>query len=76
MAKATEGLRRENERLNKVVVEGGRKVKELGNVQNWAEMLERDFLVLGETLRLVQEGSEMSGSSYTGSSFTGSYSGR
>ena len=56
--------------------EGQRKVKELGNVQNWAEMLERDFLVLEETLRLVNrrgEGEESDGSgSWSGSSWSGS----
>jgi hypothetical protein len=65
-------LRKENEKLGKMASEGSRKVKELGNVQNWAEMLERDFLVLGEWVRLVDKGSEddedwESGSSYTGS---------
>lgn len=65
--KATEGLRKESDKLKKVADEGMRRVKELGNVQNWAEMLERDFLVLGETLRLVERGSESEGSSYTGS---------
>jgi hypothetical protein len=52
----TEGLRKETAKLGKVVAEGQRKVKELGNVQNWAEMLERDFLVVEETLRLVRNG--------------------
>jgi len=37
-------------------------VKELGNVQNWAEMLERDFLVLSETIRLANGGGSHSGS--------------
>ncbi|RFU28224.1 hypothetical protein B7463_g8107, partial [Scytalidium lignicola] len=58
LVKATDGLRKETERLKKLAAEGGRKVKELGDVQNWAEMLERDFLVVEETLRLVEEGSE------------------
>ena len=40
-----------------------RKIKELGNVQNWAEVLERDFLVLEETMRLVREGSGSDGES-------------
>ncbi|CZT10082.1 hypothetical protein WAI453_006382 [Rhynchosporium graminicola] len=56
--KATEGLRKEGDKLKKVADEGMKKVKELGNVQNWAEMLERDFLVLGETLRLARGESE------------------
>lgn len=31
-----------------------KKMKELGDVQNWAEVLERDLLVLEETVRLVE----------------------
>lgn len=46
------------DKLEKVVREGQRKVKELGNVQNWAEVLERDFLVVEEVLRLVDGESE------------------
>lgn len=72
--RATTGLRRENDKLAKVADDAARKVKELGNVQNWAEVLERDFLVLEETLRLVRgEGEEGSWSgSQSGSSWTGS----
>ena len=63
--KATDSLRKETDKLKKVADEGARRVKELGNVQNWAEMLERDFLVLQETLRLVDRGSGSdSGSSW------------
>ncbi|KAE8448795.1 hypothetical protein EG329_008797 [Mollisiaceae sp. DMI_Dod_QoI] len=50
---ATSNLRKESTKLQKLADEGSKKIKELGNVQNWAEMLERDFLVLGETLRLA-----------------------
>ncbi|KAG9234886.1 hypothetical protein BJ875DRAFT_440843 [Amylocarpus encephaloides] len=71
LVKATEGLRKDGDKLKKVAEEGGKRVKELGNVQNWAEVLERDFLVLGETIRLANRGSE-SGSSW--SSYSGSYS--
>ncbi|KAI0911729.1 hypothetical protein F4823DRAFT_270738 [Ustulina deusta] len=56
VARATEALRRENDKLAKVAKDAGRKIKELGNVQNWAEVLERDFLVLEETMRLVRDG--------------------
>lgn len=61
----------------KVLNEGSRKVKELGDVQNWAERLERDFLVVEETMRLVNEGDSDSGSgSWSGSgSEGGSWSG-
>ncbi|QPG97931.1 hypothetical protein C2857_007051 [Epichloe festucae Fl1] len=56
--RATEGLRREREKLAREAGGAARKVKELGNVQNWAEVLERGFLVLEETVRLAnKEGS-------------------
>lgn len=76
--KATDGLRKENDKLAKVADDAARKVKELGNVQNWAEVLERDFLVLEETLRLVrgeEEGESWSGSQSGGSSWSGSSKG-
>ncbi|KAG8164470.1 hypothetical protein KVR01_006388 [Diaporthe batatas] len=75
--RALADLRREDDRLLKVLNNGSRQVKELGDVQNWAERLERDFLVLEETMRLVHEGSGGSGSesgSWTGSE-SGSWSG-
>lgn len=75
--KALADLRREDDKLLKVLNNGSRQVKELGDVQNWAERLERDFLVLEETMRLVHEGSGASGSesgSWTGSE-SGSWSG-
>jgi hypothetical protein len=72
VVKATEGLRKETEKLKKVADEGMRKVKELGNVQNWAEMLERDFLVLSETLRLVEKGSDEESDWETEGSYSGS----
>lgn len=56
--RATEGLRREREKLAKEADAAARKVKELGNVQNWAEVLERGFLVLEETVRLANGGSD------------------
>jgi len=53
VARATEGLRKETMKLERVAKDAGRKVKELGNVQNWAEVLERDLLVIEETIRLA-----------------------
>jgi hypothetical protein len=76
--KATEGLRKETDKLKKVAEEGQKKVKELGNVQNWAEMLERDFLLLEETLRLVRNGNrprEGGSGDYEGSDWETSGSG-
>ncbi|KAI0843499.1 hypothetical protein F5Y06DRAFT_5638 [Hypoxylon sp. FL0890] len=75
--KGTEALRKENDKLEKLARDTERKIKELGNVQNWAEVLERDFLVLEETMRLVREGSgsdDDSCSECTRSSWSGSYS--
>lgn len=43
-------------------------VKEIGDVQNWAEMMERDLMVLEETLRLA-EGGEQFDSASGGSSW-------
>lgn len=82
VAKATDGLRKENDKLAKVVKDAGRKIKELGNVQNWAEVLERDFLVLEETMRLVRrrgddsDDGESSCSECSGSYWSGSESER
>jgi len=74
VAKATDALRRENDKLARVANDAAKKVKELGNVQNWAEVLESDFLAIEETIRLVREGSE---GSWTGSerSWSGSETG-
>ncbi|KAM0440810.1 hypothetical protein ACHAPT_000111 [Fusarium lateritium] len=59
--RAADGLRRENDRLAREADVAARRLKELGNVQNWAEVLERDFLVLEETVRLANgEGSSSS----------------
>ncbi|KAH6688551.1 hypothetical protein F5X68DRAFT_205881 [Plectosphaerella plurivora] len=75
VVRATDGLRRENDKLAKFSAEGARRVKELGNVQYWAEVLEREFLVLEETMRLVRRGSASSGSGSWSGSGTMSWSG-
>jgi hypothetical protein len=56
VARARDALRKENDKLQRLAEENARKVKEIGNVQNWAEMLEREFLIVEETLRLVRRG--------------------
>ncbi|KFA74637.1 hypothetical protein S40288_03204 [Stachybotrys chartarum IBT 40288] len=56
--RATEGLRREREKLAREADVAAKRLKEVGNVQNWAEVLERGFLVLEETVRLANGGKE------------------
>lgn len=51
----TEALGKESKKYEKVTEDGARKLKELGDVQNWAEMLERDLLVLEETMDIADE---------------------
>lgn len=53
---ATEALRKERELLSKEADKAAKGLKEVGHVQNWAEVLERQFLVLEETVRLADGG--------------------
>jgi len=78
--KAVAALRKEDDKLQKVADDAARRVKEVGDVQNWAELLEKDFLVLEETLRLAAHGggsgcSDGCDSCCSGSYYSGSYSG-
>ncbi|KAK3314628.1 hypothetical protein B0H66DRAFT_563271 [Apodospora peruviana] len=77
IGKTLDGFRKDNDKLAKLAAENTKKIKEIGNVQNWAEMLEREFLILEETLRLAREGSDgEEGGSWSGSgSYSGSWSG-
>lgn len=69
LIKETANMKKETDKLKKVADQGMKDIKEIGDVQNWAEVLERDFLVLEETLRLVREGTESeSESDWTSSS--------
>lgn len=70
---ATAGLRREREKLAKEAGAAARKLKELGNVQNWAEVLEGKFLVLEETVRLANGGREYKEGEEGSESGSGSY---
>jgi uncharacterized protein (DUF3084 family) len=55
LAKQTAALRKESNKWQKLGDTSTKKLNEIGDVQNWAEMLERDLLVLEETVRLVDE---------------------
>ncbi len=53
---ATEGLRAEREKLAREADTAAKRLKEIGNVQNWAEVVERGFVLVEETLRLANGG--------------------
>ena len=59
-------LAKESDKWQKEVDKATRGVNEIGDVQNWAEMIERDMMVLEETLRLA-EGDELVESASGGS---------
>ncbi|KAI4251548.1 MAG: hypothetical protein LQ352_004784 [Teloschistes flavicans] len=58
LLKQTKNLGKESDKWQKVLDDGARGVKETGDVQNWAEMLERDLCVLEDTIAMVGEGAE------------------
>lgn len=55
LARQTAAIRKESDKWQKLGDTSTKKLNEIGDVQNWAEMLERDLLVLEETVRLVDE---------------------
>jgi hypothetical protein len=68
--KQTAALAKESAQWGRELARATKAVNEVGDVQNWAEMLERDMLVLEETLRLV-EGEERPESASGGSEWRG-----
>jgi hypothetical protein len=52
--KHTAELAKEAAKWQKELDKATKGLNEIGDVQNWAEMIERDFLVLEETLRLAE----------------------
>ena len=55
VAKQTALLAKQNAQYQQIADESREKLKEIGDVQNWAELIERDLLVLEETMRIVEE---------------------
>ena len=53
LAKQTAALDNFRAKWEKLLDGGNKKINEVGDIQNWAEMIERDLLVLEETVRLV-----------------------
>ncbi|PYH88008.1 hypothetical protein BO71DRAFT_283568, partial [Aspergillus ellipticus CBS 707.79] len=57
LARTTADLARQNAQWGKVAETARVGLKEIGDVQNWAEVIERELLVLEETVRLAEGGS-------------------
>ena len=55
LAKQTDVLAQQTAQYQQIADESRGKLKEIGDVQNWAEMIERDLLVLEETMRIADE---------------------
>ncbi|KAI9870611.1 MAG: hypothetical protein M1830_004049, partial [Pleopsidium flavum] len=55
LAKETAVLSKQTAQWQKIADNSQEKLKEIGDVQNWAEMIERDLLVIEETLRMVDD---------------------
>ncbi|KAI4724942.1 hypothetical protein E4T49_07291 [Aureobasidium sp. EXF-10728] len=51
----TQKLSRQAEELEKTIGQSVDQLKELGDLQNWAEVVFRDISVIEETLRMVEE---------------------
>ena len=58
MDEGTAGLARETARYQKLNDETRAGMKEIGHVQNFAEVIERELMVLEETLRMVDDGED------------------
>lgn len=65
LAKQTAALAKESAQWQKLADASTKKLNEVGDLQNWAEMIERDLLVVEETLRLVEGKPEVDNASGT-----------
>ncbi|KAI9665777.1 MAG: hypothetical protein M1821_003711 [Bathelium mastoideum] len=69
LAKQTAALAKESAQWQKLADTSTKKLNEFGDLQNWAEMIERDLLVVEETLRLAEgkpDGGNESGTNANG----------
>ncbi|WEW57270.1 hypothetical protein PRK78_002735 [Emydomyces testavorans] len=55
LAKTTRQVGKQANELEKLADQGRQGLKEVGDLQNWAEMMERDLLVVEEAVRLAEE---------------------
>ena len=51
----TQKLSQQAQELEKTIVQSVDQLKELGDLQNWAEVVFRDISVIEETMRMVEE---------------------
>lgn len=58
---STAALAKETAKYQKLTDETRTKLKEIGDVQNFAEVIEREMMVLEETLRIIENGEEGDG---------------
>ena len=63
VAKQTAALSKQSDQYQKLADQSGAKLKEIGDIQNWAELIERDLMVVEETLRLAEQPSDQGGMS-------------
>ncbi|OMP85527.1 putative biogenesis of lysosome-related organelles complex 1 subunit 1 [Diplodia seriata] len=54
LAKQTAALAKDGDKWQKMADQNVKKLNEMGDLQNWTEMIERDLLVVEETLRLAE----------------------
>lgn len=54
LIKQTAGLAKQSAQWEKIIGKSTKQLNEIGDVQNWAEVMERDLLRIEETLRLVE----------------------
>ncbi|KAF1989028.1 hypothetical protein K402DRAFT_411127 [Aulographum hederae CBS 113979] len=54
LAKQTAAMSKQSVQWQKLADTSTKKLNEIGDIQNWAETIERDLLVLEETLRLAE----------------------
>jgi GCN5-like protein 1 (GCN5L1) len=76
LTKQTAKVQKESAQWQKMADNSRGKLKELGDFENWAEMLERDLQVLEETMRIVDgEGTDQrdAGSHMGGANGSGGY---
>lgn len=55
LKETTNKISQDANELEKLVDYGSQALKEVGDLQNWAELMERDLLIVEETLRLAEE---------------------